>query len=161
MSDAFDETLEGDEVAAAGTSKKKPILLLLVVAAAGGAYFFMRGGEADAGTEASHTEGAVATKEATVELDPFVVNLNEPGELRYLKCRVALELRGEKAKADVAALDKRLRHTALLYLSSLRLAETFGVENKERIQEGLLERFRSILGETSIEALYLTEFVIQ
>src|SRR5438067_533510 len=58
-----------------------------------------------------------------VTVDPFVVNLNEPGSNRYLKISFELELANAKALEEFNRVKRGLRDDVLRYLSGLSVAE--------------------------------------
>ena len=102
MSDAPPEEAPADEHAAAGKPKKQggtsPIVMALLVLNLGasgfGAFKIMTASPASAATAPEHHEEK-SGKEITgpvLPLEPFVVNLDEPGNARYLKMKVQLEL---------------------------------------------------------------------
>ena len=95
------------------------------------------------------------------QLDPFVVNLDEPGTPRYLKTTVSLELTTEEAKTQVDAGKHQVRDSFLRYLSSLRVEDTRGEEGKTQIRNELLKRAQEKLDDIRVKNLFFGEFVVQ
>ena len=95
------------------------------------------------------------------ELEPFVVNLKDEGQLFYLKMKVALELAAPEWVDQLEKHKLRVRNKVLLHLSNLTIGETFGVENKQKIEEALTKTAKEILGPASVIHVYITEFVVQ
>lgn len=96
-----------------------------------------------------------------IELEPFLVNLNEEKSSRYLRMKVRLELR-DQPKADLFEKAKPvLRSEVLAYLSNLTVADTMGADAKRKITEDLLSTFNDRLGRDSAQRLFLEEFVVQ
>lgn len=95
-----------------------------------------------------------------VPLEPFVVNLNEPGSARYLKVTMSVEL----AKGASSAFEKSkqlIRDSILRYLSGLTVADTLGPENKDHIRDDLQSAVAEIIGEQRLHRMIFDEFVVQ
>lgn len=96
-----------------------------------------------------------------ISLAPFVVNLDEPGQSRYLKVTLQLEL----VKADAqAVLEKNMqviRDAILSHLSGLKLADTLGAAAKDKLRGDILEKTKAIVGEHKVRRVFFQEFVVQ
>jgi flagellar FliL protein len=150
---------------AAKSSKAVLGLLVLNLAASGFAVFKLltaQPAEAAVGPP-THAAAKEATAEITgpiVPLDPFVVNLDEPGTSRYLKLTLQIEV-APKAE-DVLVKSKELvRDTILSYLSGLHLKDTLGAEAKDRIRKDLLARLGKLLGPDKLRRMFFQEFMVQ
>jgi flagellar basal body-associated protein FliL len=108
--------------------------------------------------EAHEAEAAV---KPIMTLDPFVVNLNEQGRVRYLKAKFDLELKNDGAKAKLETKKVAIRDDILRYLSSLAVADTLGEVGKNAIGDAILARIDKALGGESVSHLYFNEFVVQ
>ncbi len=96
-----------------------------------------------------------------VVLDPFVVNLDEPGIPRYLKVQLQVEVKDGGA-AKVLERNKTLVRDAVLgYLSGLKVNETLGAASKDRIREELETQVTEILGEGRVRRIVFADFVVQ
>ncbi len=153
------------------------IVLLLVVnlllVGGMGAYFILFGGMGKGGSNAGELEGAqetgaeevkeeVSDKLGTiVQLEPFLVNLDEPGTNRYLKAVIQLEVAAKETEEEVKLRAVPLRDLVITYLSSLNYSQTQGVVNKEVIRTALIKQISNLLKTGSVKNLYFTEFVIQ
>lgn len=96
-----------------------------------------------------------------VSLDPFVVNLNEPGSPRYLRVAITLELRSE---GDQRPLEQRripLRDAILRHLSDLDTDRLQSAQDKERLRRELLALGEELFGAPLVRDAYFTEFMIQ
>jgi flagellar basal body-associated protein FliL len=115
---------------------------------------------------AAHTSASSAapTREVTgpvVGLDAFVVNLNEPGSARYLKVTMQAEV-ADRAAARVFEKSKQLiRDEILRYLSGLKVADTLGPENKDKIRGDLEAAVSDVIGEDRLHRMIFAEFVVQ
>lgn len=96
-----------------------------------------------------------------VKLDNIVVNLYDEDEVHYLKCSIELEPANTKASEFAVQRAAIVRNDALLYLSSLTVADTPGEKLKIDIQNKLVSRVNKALGQDAIKHAYFVEFVVQ
>jgi flagellar FliL protein len=147
------------------SGSKTPLLIagLLVVNLAGTGFVAMKvlGQHAPPAQTAAHEENPVDKQGPVVPIDPFVVNLNETGNSRYLKAAFELEMTGEDAVAALNHAKRPVRDDLLRYLSSLSVADTLGETGKAKIQEQILARVDKHLGGGRVRKLFFTEFVVQ
>ena len=94
-------------------------------------------------------------------LGEFVVNLNEAGGDRFLRCKVVVELNGTELEEEMKIRRIQLRDRIITYLSSLRFVDTQGLSGKEEIRRGIRSRINALLKSGRIEAVYFSEFVVQ
>ncbi len=164
MADTLESDVDLDAGEAPSKSKLPMLMMLIGLAGLGGGAYLAFGG---AGSDPAETEGEAGPPAGApssgplVDLDAFVVNLNERAEMRYLKCRIAIEAADEAAAASFEAETVRVRNAVLLYLSNLTLADIAGIEKKRAIQTALGERIRGVVGDDAVRQVYLTEFVVQ
>jgi flagellar basal body-associated protein FliL len=97
-----------------------------------------------------------------VTMSPFVVNLDDDtGEMHYLKCTVAVQLSAPSHAKAFEASTPKTRNAVLFYLSSLKVGDTQGLDNKKKILERVRTEVRDSAGKGAVADVYLTEFVIQ
>ena len=155
-------------------SRKLPLKGILIGVAilffAGGGYLgwsMIQNGSGDTSQQQSQTVEAPSPSipetevGQTFDMDPFVVNLNEPGGKRYLKAKVGLELIEEEVRKELEARLPQLRDSILLHLSSKTLEEIQSVEGKIELKNALIKRINQVLKKGKIRNLYFTQFVIQ
>ena len=106
-------------------------------------------------------EDPLAVWGPTVDLDTFVVNLNEPTSSRYLRARIQVELADDKASERFDRLRPVLRNELLSYLSNLTVEQTLGSQAKEAIRTDLMARITEKVGEDQVRRLFFSEFVVQ
>lgn len=151
--------------AAAKTSKVVLILLVLNLAASGFGTFKLvtaKPAHAPAHEEEKHEEKD--TNEVTgpvIALDPFVVNLDEPGQSRYLKVTMQVELTDPKVQVLIEKNKQVIRDAILSHLSGLKLADTLGVPAKDKLRAAVLEKLEEIVGEHKVRRMFFQEFVVQ
>ncbi|GEM_PF-2114877 len=96
-----------------------------------------------------------------VDLEAFLVNLNEEKSSSYLRTKLQLEVE-DQATADMVEKAKPILRSELLgYLSSLTVAETRGAEAKEKINADVLKLINDRIGSAKAKRLFFTEFVVQ
>jgi len=171
MSDAPPEEAPADEHAAAAKPKKQggtsPIVLALLVLNLGasgfGVFKIMTASPASAAPAPDHHEEK-SGKEITgpvIPLEPFVVNLDEPGPARYLKMKVQLELVGPHDGEAVEKSKQVLRDEVLGYLSGLHVKDTLGATAKDTIRDALMKKMEAVVGEHKIRRMFFEEFMVQ
>jgi flagellar FliL protein len=95
-----------------------------------------------------------------VALDPFVVNLDEPGTSRYLKVTLQLEL-APKAEEALEKSKQLVRDAILSHLSGLHLKDTLGAEAKDRLRGDLLAKLGKLIGPDKAKRMFFQDFVVQ
>jgi flagellar protein FliL len=165
MSDSAAPAPEDAKPAAAPGGKPSKIILALLALNLGGtgfAVFTVMTHHAEAAKE------IIIEKEKTLEvtgpifpLDPFVVNLDEPGTARYLKVTLQLELADAKANEIVDRSKQVLRDAILSHLSGLHLKDTLGASAKDALRDALMLKMEAIVGKGKVRRLFFQEFVVQ
>jgi flagellar FliL protein len=103
-----------------------------------------------------------AVKEV-IELQPFIVNLTDQGEARYLRLAVSLGIGGEEgAESKPGPLfTTRVRNAMLAVLTTRSSEEVMSVEGRVQLRKDLLRAARAASEEPRVEAIYITEFIVQ
>jgi flagellar FliL protein len=148
-----------------GGGALKLVIILVAVAvvlggAGAGAYFFLSGGK-EAAEAKPQVEPEVPAEILNLELEPFLVNLADPGGSHYLKTTLTLELDDRGAADWINARLPRVRDRVLLLLSSKESAELLSAEGKFRLRDDVQRAINDMMGRTRVSAVYLTEFVVQ
>jgi flagellar FliL protein len=118
------------------------------------------GGEGKGGEHGKKEEKEVELP--AVALDPFVVNLNEPGSSRYLKATVEVEVTDAPAVEDLKVRKRAVRDDLLRYLSSLKVDDTLGEANKAKMEEQMLARIDKQIGEKKrVHRVFFNDLMIQ
>lgn len=99
---------------------------------------------------------------AVIELQPFIVNLADTEEARYLRLTVSLGLAGEggEEKPDTI-FTTRVRNALLAVLTTKRSDDILSAEGKDRLRKELLTAARAASKEPQVEAIYITDFIVQ
>lgn len=166
MSDAPEPKPETPPSAATpGVPKIVLILLVLNLGASGfGVFKLLTAAPAHAAPAAAVVHAAPATSEVSgplVALEPFVVNLDEPGSARYLRVKLQLELVNKEAEPALKKSELLVRDVILSHLSGLKLADTLGAQAKEKVRTDLLAKLEAAMGQHKIRRMFFTEWVVQ
>jgi flagellar FliL protein len=172
----------------AGGKKKLFIIIGAAVAVAivlGGVIFMMMGkggksekgkdeakveGSAEAGKEGAKAEGgghgAAGGKEGApvsniYPLEPFIVNIYDGQDLRYLKVKVELEMVGAGVKGEIDARLAPIRDAILVLLSAKTLQDIQDVQGKNQLKDEILGAINKHIPPGKIAKVYFTDFVVQ
>lgn len=148
-----------------GGKPSKAILGLLVVNLAGTAFVafkLMTAHPIEAAITAAHAEAGPKAEVMgpVISLDPFVVNLDEPGTSRYLKVTLRLEIT-PKTEEALSNAKEAVRDAILSHLSGLHLKDTLGAEAKDKIRQDLLAKITKVVGPDKVRRLFFSDFVVQ
>jgi flagellar FliL protein len=168
MADEKEKETKGEaaeEAPKAKGGKLKWILIgvgVLAILGGGGAagYLFLTGGKQDATASAPKAED-MQPAVVNLQLDPFLVNLADPGGGHYLKATLTLELENQRAVDWINARLPRVRDRVLLLLSSKTSDELLTAEGKFRLRDDVLRAVNEVMSDDRATAVYLTEFVVQ
>jgi flagellar protein FliL len=102
------------------------------------------------------------------DLDPVVVNLNDPGVTRYVRISLTLEISSTlEEKEGKSFLDQKkplMKHWLTLFLSNQTIEETRGEKNLTRMQAQICETLNNNLfpgAKPRIKNVLFKEFAIQ
>ncbi len=154
--------------------KSRKLLMVVgaaVVLASGGGYaswrYFKhsRGGPAAAtGAAAKPESSGKLEMKSTLNLDPFLVNLADPDNPRFLKVTFRLGLAeaklGEELAGDPVVL-AATRDTIISLLSSKTADQVMTAEGKNRLREEVRTRVNAVLPKGKIGEVYIVDFVVQ
>lgn len=170
------------DVAAQPKKKSKKLLIivgLLVVLLAGGGggfYFWTRTSKVEAKTaEASGKEEKHSKKEGgekfslpedeevkgVVELPPFIVNLADMEQARYLRMTVSVGISEEGEEKPDSLFLTRVKNAMLSVLTTKKSSDVLTVEGKQKLREELLEAAKAASSHPEVKAIYITDFIVQ
>lgn len=112
-------------------------------------------------TEAKHGVAKAGSPGTIYDVDPFIVNLADTPEVRYLKLTVKLELESQEASAELASRVPQLRDTILVLLTSKDAASIRTPQGKFELRAEITQRVNSLLPKPGVRAAYFTDFVVQ
>lgn len=146
-----------------GAKPPKIILALLVLNLGATGFATFKILTAKPAAAAKHEAPPPPTSEVgpTLSLDPFVVNLDEAGQSRYLKVTMMLEVSSKDVIAKITKSQQLVRDAILSHLSGLKLADTLGVAAKEKLRNDVIAKIDGILGPGRVRRVFFQEFVVQ
>lgn len=158
------------EAEPATTSGKRWILIgaaVLVLMAGGVAFWaiphFRGTGKASADTTAAHTEKSKMEQvKATLALEPFIVNLADRDESRFVKgtfqLGLAEELSGkEKSTVAIAAM----RDSIISLLSSKTSEQILTPQGKDKLRQEIRARVNAVSPQMKVLEVFIVDFVVQ
>ncbi|MEL6181451.1 MAG: flagellar basal body-associated FliL family protein [Myxococcota bacterium] len=162
---ADDENLDDEEIVPPSNNRMMLIIVAVnVLAAAGiGGYMFMGSGGGEGEAKAAEPEAVVdpGAPPVLVAMEPFIVNLKEPGGTRYLKMVIQIEVPGEKGQGIMTTRIAPVRDRIIASTSELTFADTQGADRKRSIRQTLVKEVNEVLKAEVAKDIYFTEFVIQ
>lgn len=98
-----------------------------------------------------------------IELPPFIVNLADSEQARYLRMSVSLGVggEGEESEKPDPLFMTRVRNAMLAVLSNKSSEEVLTVEGKNKLRKELLQAAKAASEEPEIKAIYITDFIVQ
>jgi flagellar FliL protein len=98
-----------------------------------------------------------------VEIPPFIVNLADTEQARYLRMTVSLGIGGEGGGSEKpeALFMTRVRNAMLAVLSEKTSEQLLTAEGKAKLRKELLSAARAASEEPEVKAIYITDFIIQ
>ena len=94
-------------------------------------------------------------------LEPFLLNLADRNELRFLKVSIKLELDRPEEKTDFQKKLPAIRDALLVLLSSKESQLLRTVNGKRRIREEIMTRVNGVMSKGKIANVFFTDFIIQ
>ena len=118
--------------------------------------------EGAAASAATPAAGGVASPAANIfPLEPFIVNIYDGQELRYLKVKVELEMIGPAIKAELEGRLAPVRDSVLILLSAKTLQDIQDVQGKNALKDEILGAINKNISPGKIVKVYFTDFVVQ
>jgi flagellar FliL protein len=134
------------------------VAIAVAVGASVGIMMFMGGKK-----EGEHKEAKKAHSEATAvhPLDPFIVNIYDGQELRYLKLKVEIEVAGEEAKNEIAQRQAQIRDAILVILTTKTLQDVQYLQGKTQLKQEIMAAISKIVTPGNVKQVFFTDFVVQ
>ncbi len=152
-----------------GNSKKFLILIGIVglIVVAGGISFLtipsFRGARAALWAKFSGNESDKNQHvKATLALEPFLVNLADTDEIRFVKTTFQLGLAEEPKEEDKnAATVAAIRDSVISLLSSKKAEQILTPQGKETLRQEIRSRVNALSPKTKVLEVYIVDFVVQ
>lgn len=94
-------------------------------------------------------------------LEPFIVNIYDGQELRYLKVKVELEMSNPAIKPELEGRLAAIRDAILVVLTTKTLQEIQDAQGKNQLREEILTAISKIVAQGKVSKVYFTDFVVQ
>jgi flagellar FliL protein len=108
---------------------------------------------------------AEPTVRAVLHLDPFVVNLGDPGGDRFLRVGIDLGITREPEDHSRAGQTEtpfaRIRDTILMTLTTRDATALLTPAGKANLKDDLIKALREQVPEMGVQEVYFTEFLLQ
>lgn len=111
--------------------------------------------------EAGGKPSQVASPGAMFDLDPFIVNLADTPDVRYLKLTLKLEVDSEAVAAELSTRIPQIRDAILVLLSSKDVNAVRTTQGKFQLRDEITQRINGLLKKPGVRSAYFTEFVVQ
>lgn len=95
------------------------------------------------------------------DVDPFIVNLADGPDIKYLKLTVKLELDRADAVEELKARTPALRDSILILLSSKESTTLRTAQGKLQLRDEIVQRVNGLLPRPWVKTAYFLEFVLQ
>ncbi len=133
---------------------------VLMTAILTGAGVFLFTGESKGGSQ--KTAKAVTPESLAIfSLDPFIVNIYDGQDLRYLKLRVEMELSDPEAKTELAARQPQIRDAILSILTVKTYQDLQYLQGKNQLKQEIMTAVSKIVTSGKVKQIYFTDFVVQ
>jgi len=94
-------------------------------------------------------------------LDPFIVNIYDGQEIRYLRVKVEFEMASPEAMGELDGRLAPVRDAILVLLTTKTLQDIQDLRGKNQLREEILLAVNKILPPGKVTKVYFTEFVVQ
>ncbi len=151
-----------------GKSRKLWILLGalgFVLIAAGVAFFafpyFKGNHKSFPGTEEGTVQAKSKKVKAALALEPFLVNLADTDEIRFVKTTFQLGLAEEPKEEIKGPAIAAMRDSIISLLSSKTAEQILSPQGKDKLREEIRSRVNAITPEAKVLEVYIVDFVVQ
>ncbi len=138
-----------------------------VLIAAGAAFWaiphFRGTGKASADGKATHSEKpSIEQVKGTLALEPFLVNLADTEESRFVKSTFQLGLAEEPSENEKDAVAiAAMRDSIITLLSSKTADQILTPQGKDKLREEIRMRVASVAPQIKVVEVYIVDFVVQ
>ncbi|HEY6805136.1 MAG TPA: flagellar basal body-associated FliL family protein [Pyrinomonadaceae bacterium] len=142
------------------------LLLVLLMGGGGGGFMFWRhrSAQAQAATAKVDTKKEKKSEEddvkEVIELLPFVVNLADREEPKYLRMTVSLGI-GEGTEKPDPLFTTKVRNAILAVVTTKTADQILTVDGKTELRKEMLEAAQTAADKPAIHAIYITDFIVQ
>jgi flagellar FliL protein len=172
---ADEQIPSSEEIQEAGAEPKKAkrgrkfliivlvLIVLVAVVGAGGFYRWRHRGAASPAAKKVEPADRAEDSEVkeVIELQPFIVNLADKNETRYLRMTISLGV-GETSEGKADPLfTTRVRNAILGVITTRTSDQILTSEGKAHLRKDMLEAARTAVEKPEVHAIYITDFIVQ
>jgi flagellar FliL protein len=159
MAPKDDHVTEGAPEKGNGKMKLIIIIATVVILVAGGigGYFFFAGGHKAEASAKTETAGVPSI----YSLEPFIVNIYDGQDLRYLRVKVEMEVASEEVKVEMEARKAQFRDAILVLLTTKTMLDIRDQQGKNQLRQEIFTVSSNILPPGKLKRVYFTDFVVQ
>ncbi len=117
--------------------------------------------KAESKGEAGGKHGQPASPGVMFDLDPFIVNLADTPDVRYLKLTLKLDVDSEAVSTELSTRIPQIRDAILVLLSSKDVNAVRTTQGKFQLRDEITQRINGLLKKPGVRSAYFTEFVVQ
>ncbi len=96
-----------------------------------------------------------------IDLPPFIINLADTEQARYLRMSVSLGIEAETSEKPDQLFITRIRNAMLSVLSEKKSEDVLTAEGKAKLRKELLSAAQAASEEPYVAAIYITDFIVQ
>ena len=137
------------------------VIVVAVLAGGGGAFFFLTKSGGGEKSQKKSDEQQKKEEIAMLAMDPFVVNLSDQSNNKFLKVSMQLELSSQAALEIAKAKTPQIRDAIINLLTSKTSESLMSPEGTLQLKDEINMQANQILGNDVVKNVYLTEFVMQ
>lgn len=115
----------------------------------------------DAGKDDAEQATPVKSAGPLVALKPFIVNLADEDDNRYLKVTVELEVKDASVEAACEERAAKIKDVMISLFSSKTFDQIRDIKGKIKLRQEITTRLDEILGTKAIRQVFFTEFIVQ
>lgn len=143
---------------------------LILLLGAGGVWFFFFSAQSSEESSGSGNVKNLSGGEKKIttsvpghiyKMEPFVVNLMDPGQLRYLKVTLHVESNQDKVNEEYEKRLPQLRDAILTILTNKDYKEVMSSEGKTALREEIKGKMNQLSVSFKVQNIFFTEFVVQ
>lgn len=117
--------------------------------------------KAEGGGHGGGGKDGAAPANSVYPMEPFIVNIYDGQDLRYLKLKVEFEMATGSVKGELDAKQAPLRDAILVLLTTKTLRDIQDLQGKNQLREEILTAIGKILAPGKVTRVYFTDFVVQ
>lgn len=143
------------------------ILAVVLIGGSGAGFYFGKvraaaspPATAEATKKTSEGHGGEDDVKHVIELAPFIVNLADKNESRYLRMTISLGVDEAEEKVDPLYTTK-IRNAILATVTNKSSEEILTNEGKAKLREEILEAAKGAVKKPQVLAIYITDFIVQ